>query len=336
MGTSISVLSNVNVVNLDIHLWTGRKKMRDSDFPSTRDLPPEDLATLGSKKICDPTALKVFGTLKKQAITACEEIGVKFLSGYAVPLDKSEALAQRLNAIGSKFEDEKLAFITSYNSNVAAWIARHHEWERAIREAITPVSEVDAQLQYGYQMFRVQAASDAVDAVQNESLKKTAGGLAGQLFKEIADAADQVMEKSLMGRDAVTTRIFSPIRTIRSKLDGLSFIAPCVAPLVETIDCVLARLPQSGPITGVDLSALHGLIFMLSNPERMQKHGEMIIQGNASVEDLIDSVDQIQTEALLDKLSDDELPLWNDVAHAAKSSQYENVTAARQRIVIDF
>ena len=48
-------------VALDIHLWSGRKRLRKeallSKNPMLADLPPESLATLGSIKIADPDDL---------------------------------------------------------------------------------------------------------------------------------------------------------------------------------------------------------------------------------------------------------------------------------------
>ena len=51
MTTDITVLDHLVVVNLDIHIWTARKKLVPLDLGGA-ELPPEDLASLGSKRIC--------------------------------------------------------------------------------------------------------------------------------------------------------------------------------------------------------------------------------------------------------------------------------------------
>ena len=58
------ILSKLVVVSLSISLWTGRKKLSPEDLGlDFSKLPPEKLATLGSKKICDPEKLAVFSAI---------------------------------------------------------------------------------------------------------------------------------------------------------------------------------------------------------------------------------------------------------------------------------
>ena len=71
--SDIRILDNLLALNLDISLWSARKKMTVEDFGGA-ELPPEDLASLGSKRIADPSSLKIFSTLKARAFS--------FLLGY--------------------------------------------------------------------------------------------------------------------------------------------------------------------------------------------------------------------------------------------------------------
>ena len=87
-NTTISkVLQGLVLVHLSFSVWSGKKKLRPEDLKGA-NLPPDKLASLGSKRIFDPDALKVFATLKRQAERACEEVGVRFLGGYAIPEEK--------------------------------------------------------------------------------------------------------------------------------------------------------------------------------------------------------------------------------------------------------
>ena len=49
----ITVLDRLLVVNLDIPVWTARKKLVALDLGGA-ELPPEGLASLGSKRVCNP------------------------------------------------------------------------------------------------------------------------------------------------------------------------------------------------------------------------------------------------------------------------------------------
>ena len=64
--SDIRILDNLLALNLNVSLWSARRKMSQEDLGSA-ELPPEDLASLGSKRIADPENLKVFGTLKARA-----------------------------------------------------------------------------------------------------------------------------------------------------------------------------------------------------------------------------------------------------------------------------
>jgi ABC-type phosphonate transport system ATPase subunit len=82
--TGHTVLDHLVVVHLDIAIWTARKKLAATDLGGA-ELPPEDLASLGSKRICNPEDLRTFGTLKARAVSLLDRNGVRFLNGWAIP-----------------------------------------------------------------------------------------------------------------------------------------------------------------------------------------------------------------------------------------------------------
>ena len=76
--SDIRILDNLLALNLNVSLWSARRKMSQEDLGSA-ELPPEDLASLGSKRIADPENLKVFGTLKARAFNYLDRHGVRFM-----------------------------------------------------------------------------------------------------------------------------------------------------------------------------------------------------------------------------------------------------------------
>ena len=84
--SDIKVLDNLLALNLNVNLWSARKKMVLEDFGGA-ELPPEDLASLGSKRIADPNSLKVFSTLKP--VPSIIWIGTAFDSCPAGPSRKT-------------------------------------------------------------------------------------------------------------------------------------------------------------------------------------------------------------------------------------------------------
>jgi len=88
MNTDIIVLDNLMALNLDVKIWTTHKKLPPADLGGA-ELPPEELASLGSKKIGDPKELRIFGTLKACAVNLLDRTGVRFLGGWGIPEDKT-------------------------------------------------------------------------------------------------------------------------------------------------------------------------------------------------------------------------------------------------------
>ena len=309
MQTNDQTLEKVICFELGaISLWSGRRKLKKEDLrlQSEDEVPPEAIASLGSKKIIDPEEINEFEAMKKEAHRECAKIGIRFLGGYAVPEGAAQDLAAKLDEIGARFLSKKAQFLADYDDKVSDWISSHPEWSSMLNAAALNHADVDSKLHFGWSSFRVVAAQDeAHDDPLNKGLSSELSGLSGQLYREIAKAAAMVMEQSLLGRERVSQKILSPIRTIRSKLLGLSFLDTRVNPLIQTIDHVTGLLPAAGWIDGLALSALHGLVFILSSEDRMISHGQMMVEGKAVDEAFEESVpglakDETESELLED------------------------------------
>lgn len=318
---AIEVLDKVVAVNLDIHIWSARKKLKKEDLKrvSNDQLPPPEVASLGSKKICDPKEIAKFEALKRRAIRACGAVGVRFLGGYAVPQTKIKDLIVELEAIRDEFEQAKKGFINRYDSIVSMWIASHPDWESAIRRSITPVKEVDSALSFGYQAFKVAPAGGEEDdqtLAEIDGLTRQANGLADRLFAEIATQALKTLEESFKGKASVTRRAIRPIIAIRDKLDGLSFLDPRVYPVMTWIEELLADLPKNGPIEGTPLMTLESALITLSDESRIKELGASRLSGKseASTET---KVSRPKTK-VGNPIVDDQLDVFDDVGIAAK------------------
>lgn len=133
--SDIKVLDNLLAVNLDISLWSARRKMTAQDLGSA-ELPPEDLASLGSKRIADPAHLKIFGTLKARATSYLDKHGVRFMSGWAVPQEMANEITKQLTIIRDEFMLEKEKFLATYNESISSWIEKHDDWADIIRNSV--------------------------------------------------------------------------------------------------------------------------------------------------------------------------------------------------------
>ena len=306
--SDITILDNLVALNLDITLWSARKKMTPEDFGGV-ELPPDDLASLGSKRIADPETLAVFGTLKSRAFSFLDRHGVRFMSGWAIPEDKADMIINKLIEI-------KDAFLKDYESSLQAWIAKHREWGEIIKNSVASSDYVRNRMGFKWQLFKVAplVESDKSTAVSESGLAEEVTNLGNTLYSEIARSASDIWKKVYAGKTEVTHKALSPLKTLHEKLLGLTFIEPHVAPIADIIQTALKRVTPKGNIAGADLLMLQGLVCLLKDSESLISHAQKLIEGYgpATVLDcLLADHSTRQNEALTVNLEDENITATN-------------------------
>lgn len=259
----MQILSEVIVIMLNISLWSGRKKLRPDDLAANGievdKLPPQALASLGTKRIISPDALNPFSNLKREAERICLTRGVRFLGGFAIPKDSVDSVIEELKGIKERFKTEKEALLSKYDREVDRWIAENPpEWASVIRASVEPSAVIAQRTSFNF----APVAMDTPQGMEeNEGLAEETGGMLNQLLHEVRIAAKQAFEATFVGRREVNRKALRPVTSMRDKLQGLAFLDPeTITDAVTTIDEVIARLPRNGPITGSDLDMLAGLV----------------------------------------------------------------------------
>jgi Protein of unknown function (DUF3150) len=276
-------LHDVIVVSLDVRIWSGRKKLRPEDLTASGRLPPQGLVSLGSKRLCSPDALQPFMHVRRRAEARCQAVGVRFAHAFAIPKAAAKAVLAELNDLAQQFRQARSAFLATYDEEIARWRAQYPDWKRLIAAELLPKAEVASRFTFGYEVFTINAVdADAELAclLEQGGAGNLCTGLVGTLYQEVASESCAFMRHSLSGRDEVTQRFLRPVRAIREKLSGLAFLDAGIAPLVGSIDEVLAAIPQKGRIDGTSLAALRGVVTLLTDPARMREHGRLL--GEAS------------------------------------------------------
>ena len=280
--SDIRILDSRLALNLNISVWSARKKMCLEDFGGA-ELPPEDLASLGSKRIADPDSLKIFTTLKARAFNYLDRHGIRFMSGWAIPEDKAGDIIDELIQIRETFLHEKETFLADYDQSIENWINRHCKWGNIIRESTVGLDYVRSRLSFSWQLYKVSPLTDHdnPNAVCESGLNEEVEGLAGTLFNEIANSATEIWQKVYAGKDTVTHKALSPLKTLHQKLCGLTFVEPHVAPVASLIQTAINSIPAKGNITGKDILLLQGVVSMLRDPSSMLQHSQRLIEGHS-------------------------------------------------------
>ena len=284
--TDIKVLDHLSVVHLDVHIWSARRKLLPLDLKGP-DLPPQNLASLGSKRICNPDDLKRFTTLKARAVTLLEQHGVRFIGGWAIPESSMEAITNELISIRDEFNDAKEEFLQIYDQSVQNWISKHPDWAEIIANSVASKDYVRSRLDFRWQMFRV--ASPETDT-QVDNFVEDIGNLGATLFDEVARTAKDIWHRCYAGKTEITRKALSPLKALHRKLVGLSFVEPHVAPTADLIHTAFENIPKRGPINGGVLLMLQGLVSLLSNPAILAEHGQKILEGSQNPQDILQAL----------------------------------------------
>jgi hypothetical protein len=282
--TAQIILDKVVLVKVDANIYGARKKLKKEDLmlADGSKLPPEDLASLGSKRLLDPDQLTVFNRLKKEAERICLRIGTRFLGGFIIPSESAGTITGELDRIAEDFAKAKADFLTGYDSAVNDWLVKHPEFAGIIEKAVDSVEFVATRLSFDYLVLAV-AIPETLPEKDVERLESKIGSLSEQMFHEIAVEANHLIEQSLLGKDQVTRSALRPIKRIRDKLDGLGFLDYRVAPVVTTIDDLLVRIPDRGAIEGSLLQEILATAMLLADPDKTRRHGEGLLAGQTAV-----------------------------------------------------
>ncbi|QVL49529.1 MAG: DUF3150 domain-containing protein [Thiocapsa sp.] len=265
MHTITHITDRITLVMLNVAIWSGRKKLRAEDLKLGTEVPPEELVSLGSKRVCDPEPLRIFHRIKKGAERTCLQVGTRFLGGFAVPHAHAESIAESLAVLKVEFDTETRAFLAGYDRALEEWISNLPAWEEPIRRAIEPAEVVGTRLRFGYQIVRIAPAE------QPGTLEEEVQGLGDGIFAEVEQMARE-LEGSFEGKEKLHRRALGTFRRIREKLACLSFVDRRIHPVVDTLDDWFARLPD-GPIDGPIFNEGMGLALLLADAERMARHG---------------------------------------------------------------
>jgi len=306
------ILDRVVLVKVEANIYGARKKLKKEDLvlADGSKLPPEDLASLGSKRLLDPDRLTVFNRLKKEAERICLRVGTRFLGGFAIPSESAAGITLELERIAQDFAHAKAEFLAGYDAAVTDWVVRHPEFAGIIEQAVDSVEFVSTRLSFDFLIVTV-GVPEALPAEDIARLETKIGSLSEQMFYEISVEANHLIEQSLLGKDQVTRNALRPIRRMRDKLDGLGFLDYRVAPVVGTIDALLARIPGKGAITGSILQEILATAMLLADPDKTRRHGEGLLaeQSHAMDDAGTEAEDDLAEIPDLRATADQSLPL---------------------------
>ena len=347
MTNHIDILRNVVLFNTgETVLWTGRAKMSETDFGFDHgELPPEAIASLGSKRVIDPEALKPLNKIRYQMRRSCMEVGVRFLGGFAVPANAAETLVKKLESLVLEGEVIKGDFMQSLDRKLQIWHAAHPKWAHILSAGTPERESIAKRIQFGFHAILVTTPENDIVA---KSIINAVDGMGASIIDEISSEARTFVEKSLDdGRDQGSQKTLLPMRRIAKKLAGMRYIDPQFQKITEVVDAVIDTLPLSGRVEAQDFINLTRLANLLSNRVSFGETTKNLDMGMVTVQGVVDNltsndicVKKVTANKSVSSIFDDidDLPMPMPIINTEVFIQTPNPTPARAKVIsaIDF
>lgn len=247
-----SITDAGTLFQLEISQWSGRAKLSREEIPNADNLPPEALASLGSKKLLDPAKLKPFGMLRTRTSRVMERYGIHLLGGYYVRNDLVPQLDTELAVLENEWLKAVNAFVSDFDTDVDAWCAQYPEWEHSIRAALPTAANVKNRFLFKWHAFKITPAEDAQSAVKNTEHELSKVG--DTALDEVAKLAASTFDTTFKDRE--------------SKANGKTF--NCLDALYDKVSCAA--------FTKSELRSLARCIGMVRDEVR-----EMVKEGKADI-----------------------------------------------------
>ena len=218
------ILNNVSIVHVLVNVWSARAKIGKEELPSTVTslLPPEGLATLGTKRLFNPDKIRPFNSIRSKVSAYLDLYGVRVLGGWAIPNSTIDVVMSELADINNMFDDLLADFEDSYEDGVREWAETFPEYKTLLYNSVPSISQVRDKFKFSVSKFRVSPqfddnSGDFVSDITN--LDKT-------LLERIAVELQEAYKQALSKTKVFSERSFNCIDKIVDKLDSFAFTNP--------------------------------------------------------------------------------------------------------------
>lgn len=217
------IIDKLAMVCLDVSIWGARARLNRSDLKDTSSLPPKAMATLGSKKLFDPTKLRVFNTLKASAVRVLDRHGTRFLGGWATDVDKLNTIEHELENIAADFRIKADKFFDGYEDGVKDWAINFPGYEHVLLNAVPSLNALKRKFNFSWQTFKITPIESIYGG---NDLNNVIDSLDRTALQEVAAVIKDIYENTFKGKTTVTRKQFRPFNALFDKLQALSFIHP--------------------------------------------------------------------------------------------------------------
>ncbi len=259
---SDQIYSNSLGLILDIRTWSGSKNLKPEDFQGI-ELPPEELVSLGSKRIHSKESFKPLQAVRTKAVTYLEGVALSLYSGkiWIAPEARKDEIEAALVDLSREFTTERYNFLADFYREQDAWLEKNSRWASILRPYLETPASIDKKFGFTWRVFRMSSAEN--DQGFAEVLT---ADLTGTMLREISILAGETYN-SLRDRERATFKNLNRLDRLAEKLRGLSFVNPGVSVIEQELQQFLDQRDSGGVLTGTALFKLTRLLVQLKSPD---------------------------------------------------------------------
>lgn len=263
----LNEIENCLLVSLEVSITTPARKATASDL-GLKDIPPGDLATLGSFRIFDPEETKPLFTLKRQAERALFEVGAKFgRMGVIIPPSAQVKTIDELEIVRQKFDARRSIILASFQDKQEDWFTKYPEYEEILRaKQAESRRDIARGILFGY-------TACAIGYSANGNLEGKVSSLHEQVISDVSTEAKSLLDSRFIGSDKIRWQTVETIRKLRNKVNDLAFLNQSLSVIVRMMDEVLDKHTIRKPwIAENAFMEMMGMLFVLSDPLAIKRH----------------------------------------------------------------
>ncbi len=218
----------------------------------------------------DPVVLRPLTKKKQEAYRHCRNYGtyVATLNAWAVPIERTEMLIEKLGAIATDWVALAEDLATEITAKVDAYAHDNASEAAAIRQLAPSASDVRNSTRFIYTTFRLRAE----DIDDSGCLESDLAGLAGQTLHEFAVALrDASLDKGTGNQ--YTQSVKDVLGRVATKAKSLSFLHPVLEEVATVLGDLIVQLPSHGTITNASAILVKTVVDNLLQPRQLMRNG---------------------------------------------------------------
>ncbi len=247
---------------LDIRTWSGSKNLKPEDFQGI-ELPPEELVSLGSKRLHNREAFKPIQAVRTKAVAYLEGVALSLYSGkiWIAPEARKDEIEAALADLSREFSTERDRFLADFHREQDAWLEKNSRWASILRPYLETPASIEKKFGFTWRCFRMSSAEN-----DQEFAEVLTTDLTGTILREISILAGETYN-SLRDRERATFKNLNRLDRLAEKLRGLSFVNPGVSVIEQELQTFLDQRDRGGALTGTALFKLTRLLVQLKSPD---------------------------------------------------------------------